>query len=414
MRIWLVTQTLVNRPGGVATHVRLLQQGLQFCGHESHVISADAMPRPLARLLISLPMRVVNKLKRGAGIEYAMKFHSRNLERLLRGRAQWAQPPDAFGCQDLASAMAAARIRDQIAPEAPILLTIHSHYTFEKVGQGWMRPHSSGERRVLELERGGMLAADALVCVSDKMRDHVIDLIGPTVRPITSLHNSIDTERFSPSLSRRQQQRLRKQLGFDEDVPILLICGHLQEIKGVHIAVEAARVLRDSGEWFLMVFVGDGPLRSKMESMIRRYGLQTCVKLMGRVSHERIPTLLKVADMLLMPSIPTYRAEESFGLSAVEGMSCGLPVIASETGGLTEIVRHGENGLLVPPGDAEMLADSIKDLLEDPVSRVALGQSGRDYAVAHHDHVAHARQYASIAESWIGAAGGEAVVRMAG
>lgn len=414
MKFWIVTQTMVNRPGGIATHVRLLQQGLKFCGHEAHCLSADYLPRPIARLAVSLPMRVLNRLRPGAGIEYALKFHTAGMRRQILRRLKWAEPPQVFACQDLASAHAVRSIRDEYAPNSTIVLTVHSHYTFEKVGQGWMAPASVGERRTLEIERRGMAAADALVCVSEKMRNHVIELVGPTLRPITVLHNAIDVDRFAPPVSTRQKKRCRRQLAVDEDVPLLLIAGHLQEIKGVHVAVEAAQILRERGEWFCLMFVGDGPMRSRLESQIHRYRLGEFVRLMGAVEHDRIPVILKAADMLLMPSIPSYRAEESFGLSAIEAMSSGLPVVASRTGGLAEIVRDRQTGLLVPPGDPELLAQAVRDILEDPVDRLRLGEEARDYAVSHHDHVAHARQYAAIAETALGAAGGAAVVRMAG
>jgi glycosyltransferase involved in cell wall biosynthesis len=413
MRLWLLTQSLVERPGGIATHLRLLQQGLHFNGHEALILSADAVPRFLSRTLISVPFRCVNLFRQGTGIEYAIRMHSRLLYRRMRRRVEWGAGPEVFACNDIASVLAAREVRDRFCPRAAILLTVHSHYTYEKVGQGWMAPGSRGERRILELERRAMLAADALIAVSEKMRNHIIALIGPTIRPITMLHNAIDVDRFAPPISERQKERSRRALGLPENVAMLLQAGHLLEIKGPHIAVEAARILRDQGELFVLAFVGDGPMRSRLENFVKENRLREQVRFLGAIDHDRMPTVYRAADILLMPSIPSYRAEESFGLSAIEALSCGLPVVASRSGGLCETVRDGENGFLVEPGDPYELAEMTAGLLADEENRRQMGQEGRDYAVSHHDHVAHARYFALAAESAFSPQGDAAVVRMA-
>jgi glycosyltransferase involved in cell wall biosynthesis len=413
MRIWIVTQARLTRPGGIATHVRLLQQGLQFDGHEAHALSMDGLPVPLSRLVVSLPLRAINFCRSGAGIRYAVGTYARLLRRYAAARVSDAGPPDVFACQDLASVAAVRPIRDCLSPGSRILLTVHSQYTYEKVGQGWIRPGSAGEQRVLDLERSGMLAADSLVAVSQRMRSHIGSLIGQSVRPVTVLHNAIDVDRFAPPVSARQRARCRRQFGLPAEIPIALVAGHLQEIKGVHVAVEAAGLLRDQGAEFLMALVGNGPMRQRLEAMIQRDRLQDVVRLMPAEPHDRMPALYRAADVLLMPSIPSYRAEESFGLSAIEAMSCGLPVVASRTGGLAETVRDGENGLLVTPGDPAELADAAGAVLADPELRAELGLQGRDFVVAHHDHIAHGHRFAEAAQAALGGGSSAAVVRMA-
>lgn len=414
MKVWILTQTLVRKPGGVATHARLLHQGLQFNGVESSLISLDLVPRTLLRVAVSVPLRLVNTVRKGSGVEWAVGTQSRLLAGLVRKRIEHEGQPDVFACQDTASVFAARAVQRKWGFEAEVVLTVHSAYGYEKVAQGWATPSTAGERRILDMERRGLLAADLIVAVSEAMRAHVYALIGSSVRRTVVLPNAVDVERFSPAASARQRARCRRHFRLVEDVPVLLIAGNLLEVKGVPYAVEAAAILRDRGHDFRMVIAGDGPARGQLEALVARHRLDRHVLLMGVVSHDRMPALLRAADVLVMPSIPTYRAEESFGLSAVEAMATGIPVVASRTGGLGDLVRDGQTGLVVPPANVEELADALSLLLVDGEYREALGAAARDYAVSHHDHVAHAQQYASLARNAVAPQTGAAVVRLAG
>jgi len=414
VKIWIVTQTLVRKPGGVSTHARLLHQGLRFNGVESTLISLDLIPRALLRVAVSVPLRALNAVRRGTGVEWAVGMQSRLLAGLMQKHTRREGKPDVFACQDTASVFAAQAMQRRWGLDTEVLLTVHSAYGYEKVAQGWALPSTSGERRILDLERKALLAADLIVAVSEPMRAHVYGLIGSSVRRTVVLPNAVDVERFSPAASARQRGRCRRQFRLQEDIPVLLIAGNLLEVKGVPYAVEAAAILRDRGHDFRMVIAGDGPLRAQVEALIARHRLEGHVWLIGVVSHDRMPALLRASDVLVMPSIPTYRAEESFGLSAVEAMATGIPVVASRTGGLGELVRDGQTGLVVPPASAEELADALSLLLVDTDYRESLGAAARDYAVSHHDHVAHALQYASLARSAVAPQAGAAVVRLAG
>lgn len=414
MKIWILTQTLIRRPGGVATHARLLHQGLQFNGFESSLISLDLVPRTLLRLAVSVPLRLVNMVRSGSGVEWAVGMQSRLLSTLVQKRIAQEGKPDVFACQDTASVFAARAVQRRLALDAEVLLTVHSAYGYEKVAQGWAMPSTAGERRILDMERKALLAADLIVAVSEPMRAHVYALIGGSVRRTVVLPNAVDVERFSPAASARQRRRCRRHFRLAEDVPVLLIAGNLLEVKGVPYAVEAAAILRDRGHDFRMVIAGDGPMRGQVDALIARHRLDSHVRLLGVIGHDQMPALLRAADVLVMPSIPTYRAEESFGLSAVEAMATGIPVVASRTGGLGDLVRDGQTGLVVPPANVEELADALSLLLIDSEYRESLGAAARDYAVSHHDHVAHAQQYASLAKNAVTPQTGAAVVRLAG
>jgi glycosyltransferase involved in cell wall biosynthesis len=148
----------------------------------------------------------------------------------------------------------------------------------------------------------------------------------------------------------------------------LVTVGRLQAPKDAITLVRALATLR--GRPFEAVLVGDGPDRPAVEEEVRRLGLESAVELLGE--RDDVPELLGTGDIFVLSS-----HSEGLPLSILEAMAAGLPVVASNVGGVSEVVVDGETGLLVPPSDAQSLAAAIERLLEDPVLRQRLGEAGR-------------------------------------
>jgi rhamnosyl/mannosyltransferase len=112
-----------------------------------------------------------------------------------------------------------------------------------------------------------------------------------------------------------------------------------------------------------------------LREMARELGIQGRTHFMGRVTPEEAVALLHAAAVFVLPS---HLRSEAFGLCQIEAMACGLPVVSTDLPtGVPEVNRHGETGLIVPPGDARALAAAIKRLLDDPELRARLGEGGR-------------------------------------
>lgn len=157
--------------------------------------------------------------------------------------------------------------------------------------------------------------------------------------------------------------------------PILLNIGRLVGYKGQRYLVEAlARV--DAMAWL----VGSGPLRADLEERARAAGVRDRVRFWGEVPDELLPHLLHAADIFVLSSITP---NEAFGLVQVEAMACAKPVICCQLpSGVPFVNQHGRTGLVVPPAEVGALAEAIRQLIEDPTLRRALGQAGRDRAIA--------------------------------
>ena len=120
-----------------------------------------------------------------------------------------------------------------------------------------------------------------------------------------------------------------------------------------------------------LLLIGDGPVRPDIEQMAANYGLSDDVIFAGE-QQDPVPWL-SVADLFLLPS-----AQESFGLAALEAMACEVPVIASNVGGLPEIIEHGVTGFICPVGAADEMAQHARELIEDPGRGQAMGRAAAE------------------------------------
>jgi glycosyltransferase involved in cell wall biosynthesis len=151
--------------------------------------------------------------------------------------------------------------------------------------------------------------------------------------------------------------------------PRVAFLGRLHAQKSVDVLLRAAAQLRCPAQ---VVVAGDGPERGQLEELGRELGLGDRVTFLGFVPHDRVPALLRGADVLVMPS----RYEE-LGTALLEAMHCGLPIVATRTGGIPGVVGHEVTGLLVRPGDVAGFAAAIDRLIGDPALRSRLGEAGR-------------------------------------
>ena len=156
----------------------------------------------------------------------------------------------------------------------------------------------------------------------------------------------------------------------------VLFVGRLVERKGVTHLIEAVRRLPADLRGRLVV-IGDGPERAALETQARDSGLGDRVEIRGRVSDESLRATYARSDVLVLPSILDARGDtEGLGVVLLEAMSYGVPVVASDIGGITDIVEHDQSGLLVPPGDPAALAQTLERLARDPALRARLGAAG--------------------------------------
>jgi N-acetyl-alpha-D-glucosaminyl L-malate synthase BshA len=123
----------------------------------------------------------------------------------------------------------------------------------------------------------------------------------------------------------------------------------------------------------VLLMVGDGPERGNTERLARKYGIENNIHFYGK--QDNIEEFIGISDLLLLPS-----ETESFGLVALEAMACEVPVIATNVGGVPEVVRNGKDGFLTEPGNVEKMTDFSLKILEDDSTRVLMGKTARQSA----------------------------------
>jgi glycosyltransferase involved in cell wall biosynthesis len=160
----------------------------------------------------------------------------------------------------------------------------------------------------------------------------------------------------------------------------LLFVGRLAAVKGVVVLFDALERLRARGVDARLTLVGDGPERARLEREAAARGLDGTVRLVGHQSQEAVAERLAAADLFVLPSFA-----EGVPVVLMEAMASRAAVVATRVAGVPELVEDGVSGRLVPPGDAEGLADALAALIADPALRARMGEAGRSKVAAEHD-----------------------------
>jgi glycosyltransferase involved in cell wall biosynthesis len=195
---------------------------------------------------------------------------------------------------------------------------------------------------------------------------------GPDVRVLVG---GVDTSLFQP----RPRAAARAQLGLPEG-PVILTCARLRAKKGIDTAIEAVRLLVSQHRTLTYLVIGDGEDETPLRGRAHALGIEKHVHFLGRKDHHELPAYLAACDLYLQSSCtaidPITGAVdvETMGRAACEASACGVPVVATNSGGLPDVVQHESTGLLVPENDPPALAHAIDRLLRDPSLRDRMGR----------------------------------------
>jgi len=257
-------------------------------------------------------------------------------------------------------AIAGYLARKMLGEVAPKLVTTLHGTDITLVGQ---------DRTFFEITRFGIDHSDGVTAVSEFLKRMTLQEF-QVRKEIEAIPNFVDLSVYSPERAYPVRSRLAA-----PDERILLHISNFRPVKRVFDVVRILeRVSREVPAVLLML--GEGPERASAQALARRLGVQDRVRFLG--TQERVEELAGIADVFLLPS-----ELESFGLSALEAMACGVPVVGSDAGGLPELVAHGETGFLLPVGDIEGMSARVLEILKDDATRRRMGRLARERAEAH-------------------------------
>ncbi len=217
--------------------------------------------------------------------------------------------------------------------------------------------------------------------VSEYLKGRVQELV-PEIEPEV-ISMGVDTRKFG------RQYRVENYFG-QGDKKVVLFVGRLAEKKGVAYLIEAMKQI-DA----LLVIVGNGPLRKTLEEQAKQVGKDR-IRFLGEKTHEELKKIYASADIFVAPSVTAKDGDqEGLGLVLLEAMASGLPVVASKSGGITQIIKDGENGLLCEEKCVWQLAENICALLNDECLYKKIAENG-NRTVKAYDYVQTTEKYMQI------------------
>lgn len=360
--------------GGMEIICQSVVNGLSQQGHQCQVLtSRHGLDQPSIDGDIARQLHLEMKL---TPLTNAYMFFFDRNKRCLENRAILRSWVDAFtpdiifvwGMWNLpkilardAEEMMNGKVLYQFADYWPALPSQYQHY--------WDRPGKSLPTRIIRrllrpvakllLQKDSEIKLDIphSYCVSQAVKNHLI-AAGLPVHDAAVIPNGLDLTNFYHNL----------ELEFAPELKLhkLLFVGRIQEIKGLHVALDALNLLRKElpkFDWKLTVIgAADPEYMTKVQRRIETSDLAPVVDFMGVLPYAQIPIRMRENGILLVPSI----WDEPFGLVAIEGMAAGCLVIGSDIGGLKEVIEPGNTGYLFPPGDSRQLADTISYSITHP------------------------------------------------
>jgi glycosyltransferase involved in cell wall biosynthesis len=373
MRLILISHsTTAHLFGGVETHVDAVAKAAAELGHEVAVVTT-AHPQ-------GLPEDVRNGIR---------TVHLAGTRPGVNSRAWWNESVTAvrrlqdsgFGDVLLSFSTAGYGVAAAKAPIPHFVFSFGktiSHLVSEWHDWRGFKGLAAYPKRALSLfyhagvERCLWNRVDGVIATYDELYQ---DLLRQGLRAILS-YNGSDPRLFRPDKTLRETTR--KALGISAEAQVLLMVATVNRQKGIWVGIEAARRLSRSRENLHLVIVGDGPARPYLEAEVRGGPFSMRVHFVGAVALQTTPAYFAASDLFLYP---TFRAE---GLpnAIVQAMAAGLPVVASDRGGIRSAVRHGDTGLLLPDPTPEALEEAVTGLFADPGGMVDMGCRAREKACA--------------------------------
>lgn len=214
------------------------------------------------------------------------------------------------------------------------------------------------------LEGGNARHADGVITTSAYCRDAIVRHYRVAPEQVRLVSSGIDVARWKAVGERPRESDGATILCVARQYPRKHIADLLRALPLVRQAVPGARA----------IIVGDGPEHAALRALAEELRLGGSALLTGALSDADLEAMYRRADVFCLPSV-----QEGFGLVFIEALACGLPVVATRSAAIPEVVPHGQAGLLVPPGEPEALAQALVELLRSPERRAACGAFGRRY-----------------------------------
>jgi len=213
-----------------------------------------------------------------------------------------------------------------------------------------------------ELQRFVISRSDHTIAVSNEIKNVLTSNLGADPNKMSIINCGVNTSIFRPL----NKANVRKKLGISEDAKVVLFAGSLSYPKGIDLIFKCAWHMSD----VTFILVGDGALKTDFKNC----------KFAGARPHSEMPMWMNAADIFALPS-----RSEGTPVAVLEALSCGIPVIASEVGGNSDVIKDGQTGYLVPVNNLDIFQRKVRDLLNNEAARHIMGRQGKRDAIEKFD-----------------------------
>jgi glycogen synthase len=336
--------------GGISAHSYHLSQEIKNLGHEVHVITCEEGTAPVFQQDegVFVHRVIPYKIDTGDFTKWVMHLNYAIIEKGIELIKKFGRF-DIIHAHDWLSAYSARVLKCSYS--IPMVCTIHAT-EHGRNGGIWtdMQRYISSAEWMLHYE------AWKIITCSYYMRQEVHNLFGAPWEKIWVIPNGVDAKALDFSF---EKLSFRRRYAQDHEKIIFYVGRHVFE-KGIHLLVEAGKRLVNRNGNIKFIIAGTGPMSEEIKYKAECSGIGDKFIFTGYIDADTKNKLYKVADSAIFPSL-----YEPFGIVALEAMAAGCPVIASDVGGLSEIIEHRNNGMKAYVGSANSLADNLIELFEN-------------------------------------------------
>jgi glycosyltransferase involved in cell wall biosynthesis len=397
LNILLVTYSAYPRIGGRSTYMTLLKQKLEDIGHRVDLLAHQ----PGLNEIYIMGKQSVNKQDIRLSVEPQVLRRHQEAYPHLSPWIRWREteryifeeaikrfdltPYDLIHAQDIFSALACTRIHLR----QPVVASFHNCKVAEwKVNQ--VDKHKSPQETayIAREEYLSVLRPDRVIVPSDWLRASFEKLGLPDTK-CTVIPYGIDITRFRSKMNRITN--LEKPAGRF----IILVPARLVPIKGHTFLFQALEQLKQENISFECWLAGNGVLEAHLREEAKERKVDDVVRFLG--GREDVPALMALADMMVLPTL-----HDTFPFAVLEAQTAGLPVIASAVGGVVEMIEDGKTGLLVPPGNADLLYKAMAKMMLNSELKERISVNSRQFADRHWDVSLMAKRTLDVYQDVIG------------
>ena len=336
--------------GGLSRHVDGISRELTGLGNEVHVVTLDFPGSPPLEQRGSLYIHRVPVEVPAPTFHTWVLLFNHFFEKKMGQIANAFGKPDVVHVHDWLTVPAGVASKHLL--RAPLVMTFHSTEAARSSGS-----RSLESTLVNGLEWWGSFEASRIIAVSGWMKEHVTQTFKLPMEKVDAIHNGLDLSMFT---GQHDNATARANFQVEPDDLLVTTVGRMTAQKGFDDLLRAFPLVLQSIPKARLLLIGDGYMRGELEALAKKEGVAARTKFTGFIEDKQLVEALKSSDAVVIPS-----RFEPFGITALEAMAAGAPLVVTRVGGLAEIVDDGVDGLEVEPENPRSIADGLVRVLSD-------------------------------------------------